>query len=73
MFDAPQPHLYANAVACTKLVMQFKGKIGSVPSEILIDSGAGVNIISQKFAEKAGLSRNEASLVFGHVLNHSLG
>ena len=61
MHDAPQSRLYANAVARSKLVMQYNGKIGNVPAEILVDSGAGVNIISQKFAEKAGLSVDEAS------------
>ena len=40
--------------------MQFKGKIGTVPAEILVDSGAGVNIVSQSFAQKAGLLVNEA-------------
>ena len=53
--------LYANAVARSKLVMQYKGKLVNVPAEVLVDSGAGVNIISQKFAGKDGLSVDEAS------------
>ena len=61
MYDASQSRLYANAAAHSKLVMQYKDKIGNAPAEILVDSGAGVNIISQKFAEKAGLSVDEAS------------
>ena len=34
-YDAPQSRLYANAVARSKLVMQYKGKIGNVQKSLL--------------------------------------
>ena len=36
-----QSQTYANALARRILVMQFKGKLGNVPAEILVDSGTG--------------------------------
>ncbi len=59
LFDVPPARLVINAVTSSKLVMQLKGKLGCEPAECLIDSGAGLNGISQQFAEKHGLSVNK--------------
>lgn len=37
LYDAPQSRLVLNAVNRSKLTMQFKGKVGSVPAEFLVD------------------------------------
>ena len=41
--------------------MEFKGKVGCVPAEFLLDSGAGVSFVSRQFAESAALSWDKAS------------
>ena len=60
LYDAPQSRLVLNAVNRCKLAMQFKGKLGCVPADILVDSGAGLNCISAEFAKKAGISWDKA-------------
>ena len=61
MYDAPKTRLVLNAAARSKLVMEFKSKVGCVPAEFLLDSGAGVSFVSHQFAEKAGLSWDKPS------------
>ena len=60
MYDAPQSRFVLNALARSKLVMQFKGKIGCIPA-CPVDSEAGVNVISQEFAHKHGLSVDKSA------------
>ena len=60
LYDAPQSRLVLNAVNRSKLAMQFKGKLGCVPADILVDSGAGLNCISAEFAKKAGIRWDKA-------------
>jgi len=55
LYGAPQSRLVLNAVHRSKLTMQSKGKVGSVPADFRVDSGAGVNCISTEFAQKAGI------------------
>ena len=54
--DAPQTRLVLNKAARGKLVMEFKGKVGCMPAEFLLDSGAGASFVGRQFPEKAGLS-----------------
>ena len=50
-----------NAVNKSKLTMQFKGKLGCVPAEFLVDSGSGVNCIGAEIAQKHGIGWDSAS------------
>ena len=55
-YDAPQTRLVVNAASRQKHIMQFKGKIGCTPADILLDSGASDCIVSKEFARSAGIT-----------------
>ncbi len=40
--------------------MQFPGKVGCVPADLLLDSGAGATVISEVFVKQAGLTVSAA-------------
>ena len=55
-YDAPQSRLVVNAASRQKHTMQFKGKVGCIPAEIRLDSGADECIISEEFARNQGVT-----------------
>ena len=59
-YDAPKSRIVLNAASRQTLTMQFPGKVGHTPAEILVDSGAGDSFISAEYAKKAGIRIEKA-------------